>query len=77
MRARLSSPRGLHTAVRHALLLNGFIDLLNEGRGRARKGCVHFLSAARKPVACEDLALRHTGDAGPRHSLVRAVFCVV
>lgn len=36
-RACLSSLQGLLTAVRHAFLLNGFIDLLNEGGGQARE----------------------------------------
>lgn len=53
----LSSLQGLHTAgVRHALLLNGCIDLLNGGRGQARKGCIHFQNAMRKYTACQDLS---------------------
>lgn len=34
--------------VRHAFIFNRFIDLLNEGRGQARKMCIYFLNAVRK-----------------------------
>lgn len=64
MRGCLSSLQGLHTAgVRHALLLNGFIDLLNGGRGQARKGCIHFQNAVRKHTACRDLSPQTEGSA--------------
>ena len=58
-----------HGGVRHAFLLNGFIDLLNEGRSQARKVCIHFQNAVRKHTACQNLSPTdqgflncHTGD---------------
>lgn len=41
---RLSVLHGACRRVCHAFLVTGFIDLLIQGRGPARK-CVHFLSA--------------------------------